>query len=652
MRRTSTRITQTPETDASKRTVKSANDTSPIPTLLAQLLDAPAPLAAAAVDGTIRAVNQAWCEVFGKPSEAFVDVPLTALVDGDPTDLLTRCCEATGEPGTQPVQTVEVCISGMGTARVCISIARTRGPGTDLLLLSARRVGGSTGVDADTHLLAAALDHAGAAILIKNLDAVVTCWNREAEALYGYSAGEALGKSIRQLHGSDLSDDQWREVVQRVRSGSASSRRAQRRRKNGDIVTVDICNTPLFDTEGRLCAELTIARDVTELDRIERSLTAAESDLSERLAQLEATNAALEREVQERREMESVLHATNTELKETVNDLKWFNHESDVFSEMAEILQACRNFDESFAAISEYGQKLLPDAAGHFFVFRDSRDALEHAACWGEDAPREPMMAPDACWALRRGQVHHVTHRSRLRCSHIDHAAAGSICVPIVGQGQTLGLLQIAAYHEEWDNPKQGEITLRRLRTMADRVGPALANLKLRETLRTLSIRDPLTGLFNRRYLEESLARELHRAARSNRPLAAIMIDIDHFKRFNDEFGHDAGDLVLRTFAELILEHIRKSDMACRLGGEELVVVLPDAGLEVAVARAEALRAAIHGLSLRYQDKPLGTVTASFGVAVYPEHGVNAEALLHAGDCALYRAKREGRNRVCIASAV
>jgi diguanylate cyclase (GGDEF)-like protein len=262
------------------------------------------------------------------------------------------------------------------------------------------------------------------------------------------------------------------------------------------------------------------------------------------------------------------------------------------------------------------------------------------------------MMAPDACWALRRGQVHHVTHRSRLRCSHIDHAAAGSICVPIVGQGQTRGLLQIAAYHEEWDNPKQGEITLRRLRTMAVRVGPELANLKLREMLRTLSIRDPLTGLFNRRYLEESLARELHRAARSNRPLAAIMIDIDHFKRFNDEFGHDVGDLVLRAFAELVLEHIRKSDMACRLGGKELVVVLPDAGLEVAVARAEALRAAIHGLSLRYQDKPLGTVTASFGVAVYPEHGVDAEALLHAGDCALYRAKREGRNRVCVASAV
>jgi diguanylate cyclase (GGDEF)-like protein len=233
----------------------------------------------------------------------------------------------------------------------------------------------------------------------------------------------------------------------------------------------------------------------------------------------------------------------------------------------------------------------------------------------------------------------------------VSPEAIGSVCLPIVGQGQTLGLLHVAAYHEEWDNPKQGEITLRRLRTMADRVGPALANLKLRETLRTLSIRDPLTGLFNRRYLEESLVRELHRAARSDKPLSVIMIDVDHFKRFNDQFGHEAGDLVLRTFAEIIQQHIRKSDMACRLVGEELVVVLPDAGLDVASARAEALRQAIHDLQLRYQNKPLGSVTASFGVAVYPDHAVTSEALLQLGDTALYRAKHEGRNRVCIAKA-
>ncbi len=500
-------------------------------------------------------------------------------------------------------------------------------------------------------LLAAALDHAGDAILIKDLDARVIYWNREAEALYGFSAEEAQGQSIRRLHGSDLSDDQWNEVMLRIRSGMTSKRRAERRCKNGRIVTVDITNAPLFDAHGQLCTEMTVARDVSELDRVERSLTAARADLETKLDQLQATNTNIEREIQERRDMEYALQNANVELKEMVNDLKWFNHESDVFSEMAEILQACRNFDEAFAAISEYGQKLLPDAAGHFFVFRDSRDALEHAACWGEELTGERMIAPDACWALRRGQVHHVGHRSRLRCSHVSPEAIGSVCLPIVGQGQTLGLLHVAAYHEEWDNPKQGEITLRRLRTMADRVGPALANLKLRETLRTLSIRDPLTGLFNRRYLEESLVRELHRAARSDKPLSVIMIDVDHFKRFNDQFGHEAGDLVLRTFAEIIQQHIRKSDMACRLVGEELVVVLPDAGLDVASARAEALRQAIHDLQLRYQNKPLGSVTASFGVAVYPDHAVTSEALLQLGDTALYRAKHEGRNRVCIAKA-
>jgi len=501
------------------------------------------------------------------------------------------------------------------------------------------------------HLLAAALEHAGEAILIKDLEAVVSYWNREAAALYGYSTAEAVGRSIRELHGSDLTDEQWREVMQRVRSGMPSRRRAERRCKDGRTVMVDIVNTPLFDAQGRLCAELTVARDVTELDRVERSLIATQTDLKTRLDELQAANSTLEREVKERREMESALHTANTELKDTVSDLKWFNHESDVFSEMADILQACRSFDEAHAAIGEYGQKLLPGAAGHFFIFRDSRDALEHVAGWGEAPPNERMMNPESCWALRRGQVHHVGVRSRLRCAHVHADAAGAICVPVIGQGQTLGLIHVAACHDQWENPKQGEITLRRLRTMADRVGPALANLRLRETLRTLSIRDPLTGLFNRRYLEESLARELHRAERTDKPLAIVMIDIDHFKRFNDQFGHEAGDLVLRSFAEIIRQNIRKSDMACRMGGEELIVVLPDAGVDIALKRAEALRQAIQELNLRYHNTTLGSVTASFGIAVYPDHATTAETLLHAGDTALYRAKREGRNRVCIATA-
>ena len=234
-------------------------------------------------------------------------------------------------------------------------------------------------------LLAQALDHCSDAILIKDLEAVVMHWNKEAERLYGFSAEEAVGRSVRELHASDLSDEGWRDVLARVCSGIASTRRAVRRRKNGDKVAVEIKNTPLFDASGTLIAELTVATDLTALDRIERSLTAAQSDLSTRLAELESANQSLEREVEERREMEATLNATNTELSETVNDLKGFNHESDVFGEMAEILQACRNFDEAYAAISEYGQKLLPDAVGHFFVFRDSRDALEHVARGGED---------------------------------------------------------------------------------------------------------------------------------------------------------------------------------------------------------------------------------------------------------------------------
>ena len=189
-----------------------------------------------------------------------------------------------------------------------------------------------------------------------------------------------------------------------------------------------------------------------------------------------------------------------------------------------------------------------------------------------------------------------------------------------------------------------------RLRAMTDRVGPALANLKLRDALREMALRDGLTGMYNRRYLEDALNRELHRAERSGKPLSVVMIDIDHFKNFNDKYGHDAGDFVLSALARAITKSIRPSDIACRYGGEELVVVLCEANLECARERAEKLRLAIRDTNLTHLGQTLPAPTASFGVAVYPANGTKPADLLKAADQALYRAKHEGRDRVCVAA--
>lgn len=176
----------------------------------------------------------------------------------------------------------------------------------------------------------------------------------------------------------------------------------------------------------------------------------------------------------------------------------------------------------------------------------------------------------------------------------------------------------------------------------------ALANLKLRESLRNQSVRDPLTGLFNRRYMEESLERELRRFSRSQRPVGVIMLDLDHFKRFNDTFGHDAGDALLRELGHLLQTRTRKEDMACRYGGEEFVIVLSGASLEIAQERAEQLREKVKTLKVELRGHSLGAMTVSLGVAVAPHHGSTIAEILRAADLALYEAKKAGRDRVVV----
>jgi diguanylate cyclase (GGDEF)-like protein len=171
----------------------------------------------------------------------------------------------------------------------------------------------------------------------------------------------------------------------------------------------------------------------------------------------------------------------------------------------------------------------------------------------------------------------------------------------------------------------------------------------LRETLRDQSIRDPLTGLFNRRFMQESLDRELQRAKRKKRPLAVVFIDLDHFKRFNDTFGHAAGDLILRTMGELFLRHFRGDDVVCRYGGEEFAIILPESSAKDAAKRANLLRIEASKISMRQLGQVLDRVTLSIGVAAFPEHGSTTEQILRMADQCLYQSKAEGRDRVTVA---
>jgi diguanylate cyclase (GGDEF)-like protein len=190
----------------------------------------------------------------------------------------------------------------------------------------------------------------------------------------------------------------------------------------------------------------------------------------------------------------------------------------------------------------------------------------------------------------------------------------------------------------------------RQASAVGERISLALANLRLRDVLRSQSIRDPLTGLFNRRYMEESLEREVRRAVRNDECVTLLMLDIDRFKQFNDTFGHQAGDTLLRALGDFLSQRTRGQDVACRYGGEEFVLILAGATADDGCKRAEFLRAELKQLTVQHARQVLGRITLSIGISAFPGHGATAEELLRAADQALYRAKAEGRDRVAVAS--
>jgi diguanylate cyclase (GGDEF)-like protein len=363
------------------------------------------------------------------------------------------------------------------------------------------------------------------------------------------------------------------------------------------------------------------------------------------------------RHIKELEQAETALSVMHSQLeirvRERTIELEQRNREISLLSEMSHLLQACATAEEAYAVITRTGQHLFPGTMGALFVYSASRNDLEALASWGELAlnPNERVFAPEECWALRRGRVYRNENaHTGLSCRHVPSPLLGKyLCVPMIAQGEVLGVMHLRPDRltaESTDNATSLNEQL--VVTLAEHVALAVINLKLRETLHNQSIRDPLTGLFNRRYMEETLEREIRRAERSQSQLGVVMLDLDHFKHLNDTYGHDAGDLLLREIGAFLNTRLRVSDIACRYGGEEFTLILPEMPLNVGLPRLEELRLGIKQLNVRHHGESLGSITVSVGVAMFPEHGATGEAVLHAADLALYRAKTEGRDRVVV----
>jgi diguanylate cyclase (GGDEF)-like protein len=362
--------------------------------------------------------------------------------------------------------------------------------------------------------------------------------------------------------------------------------------------------------------------------------------------------------------MELALEQTNYKLHSMVYEYGLRHQRIALFNQMSEHLQACNSLDETYPIIHKFSQKLIPAAAGVLYMLHHTGESLETATSWGKALAGKKKFNPGDCCALQKKKIHVTTDfRPDSQCPHLCGVSGKScLCVPLLAQGEILGMLHLQqqtssgpsssppGYEDlsEGFNAEMQQVAV----TVGDHLSLALANIKLRYTLRQQATRDPLTGLFNRRYMEETLTRELHRAERYGTPLGIIMVDIDHFRRFNNTFGHEAGDIVLKELGKFLQKNIRKEDVACRYGGEEFTLILPGAALDVTQKRAETLRCMVRRLQLHYNDQPLDSITLSLGVAVYPNHGATGETVLQAADAALYKAKHAGRDQVQLAAAL
>lgn len=396
-------------------------------------------------------------------------------------------------------------------------------------------------------------------------------------------------------------------------------------------------NTPLYYAEHRVRTRSGEWKWIMSTGKV------IERDANGRALKMIGTN----RDISERRENEENLVRLNTQLERGMDDLRQRNYEIALHAELTNFLQSSYTSKEAYMAIVMTARRLFPNISGALYIRHESHSHVERMLGWGDSQPESRLFSSDACWAFRRGKPHRVDDsRQGYLCTHFEGAARSTLCVPMIAQHELFGIICLSADAAVNEREQESGITL------AEHASIGLANVKLREALRHQSNHDPLTGLLNRRYLDDALPLELVRAKRSGLPVSAIMVDIDSFKHYNDAYGHASGDIVLQGVARFLRGQSRDGDLVCRYGGEEFLLIMPATSLAGGREHADRLHEGVHKLEFANGDQPLPKVTFSMGVAASPEHGMDARELIGAADRALYKAKNAGRDRVITATTL
>ncbi len=446
-------------------------------------------------------------------------------------------------------------------------------------------------------------------------------WRQVNQALcqiVGYSPEELATKTFQDItYPPDLDIDL--AYMQQLLSGAIPSYQLEKRyvHKDGHLVWILLSGSMMRTVEGKPDYFISQVQDITARKEAELALRQANQHLALSLALLERRH-----------------------------------HEMVILNELAEALQRCRRATDAINITTRVLPRLFPQQSGALYLKKSDNSFRRVGLALGDPAELVSEFTADQCWALRSGKAHHGTSElATSLCAHTQTlyaTALHSVCVPLIFHGEIRGLLalqkELVPEFSLLEPEPWHESVIPVAMMVLEHLGATLTQLRLQRMLQQQAIRDPLTGIFNRRYLQETLSRELQRAEREQAEVGVLMIDIDHFKRINDTYGHRFGDQILRMLAQFIQQQVRPSDIVCRYGGEEFTVIMPSTAQAVVLARAEQLCA---DLSTGLVGVP--SITVSIGVASFPQHSRDPDMLLQLADAALYRAKRAGRNQVKLA---
>jgi len=426
--------------------------------------------------------------------------------------------------------------------------------------------------------------------------------NQAADRIFGVNEGSLMGRNLRDF----LEPAQLNEVLHqtsRRKMGERSLYEITITRPDGEKRILQVTATAQYGENGNFSNSFGVIHDVTD----------------ERKDQL-------------------ALESVKTELDIRVRELETRNREIGALTDMVNMLQRCTTIPETFVVIESFIKQLIPDAKGALYLGKPGLQKFILVRQWGQPSISKTEIFKEDCWALRREKFYNLTETlTGPLCSHLGKPVPlSTICVPITIQNHGSGLLHLQTSQ---GGPHLTENHLRLANNFAEQINLALSNLQLQEELHAQAIRDSLTGLFNRYYMEETLEKEIARSKRNEKSISLMMLDFDNFKELNTIFGHPKADEALTAFGGLLNASIRSSDIACRYGGDEFLVIMPETSADVLLQRADSIRNKVKTIHFHSTPNSSVVLTVSIGLAIFPKNGTTSNALLTAADQALMKAK-------------